>query len=220
MDKLMTKKVFIASGIPTPDHVWKPASDITNERQLISFIENNIGFPVVVKPNDQGSSVGLDIAQGAEQLYEMAQKACEYSDKIVFEKYIPGRELTVAVLDDQALPVVEMRPHDGFYDYQHKYQAGMTDYLVPAPLTMQEEREISKLGLLAFKALGCRGYARVDFRMSLEGRFYCLEVNTLPGMTQTSLVPKAASAAGIEFPSLLNRIADAAVRAFKRRKTS
>ena len=149
---------------------------------------------------------------GPETLFQIVQRAAEYSDLLLFEKFIPGRELTVAVLDDQPLPVVEMRPHDGFYDYRHKYTAGMTDYLCPAPLTEEQTQRIQVLGLAAFKALKCEGYARVDFRMSPEDKFFCLEVNTLPGMTATSLVPKAAKAMGIEFPQLLEKIALSALK--------
>ncbi|HBZ00587.1 MAG TPA: D-alanine--D-alanine ligase [candidate division Zixibacteria bacterium] len=216
MDKLIAKKIFIASDIPTPDYFVKLSTDICDEIELISEVKNGVGFPVVVKPNDQGSSVGLDIARDAASLFEIAKKAALYSDKVLFEKFIPGRELTVAILDDQTLPVVEIKPHDGFYDYRHKYTVGKTDYLVPAPITEDEERRTRELGLLAFEALGCRGYARVDFRMSPEGKLFCLEVNTLPGMTATSLVPKAARAAGIEFSELLSRIAESALHHHKK----
>jgi D-alanine-D-alanine ligase len=220
MDKLIAKKIFIASDIPTPDYFVKLSTDICDEIELISEVKNSVGFPVVVKPNDQGSSVGLDIAKDAASLFEIAKKAALYSDKVLFEKFIPGRELTVAILDDQTLPVVEIKPHDGFYDYRHKYTVGKTDYLVPAPITGDEQRRTRELGLMAFEALGCRGYARVDFRMSPDGRLFCLEVNTLPGMTATSLVPKAARAAGIEFPELLSRIAESALRHHKKGNTS
>jgi D-alanine-D-alanine ligase len=212
MDKHISKKIFIASGISTPDYFVKLSQDICDEKSLISEVEKFTGFPVVVKPNDQGSSVGLDIAQDAASLFEIAKKAALYSDSVLFEKYIDGRELTVAILDDLTLPVVEIRPHDGFYDYLHKYSVGQTDYLSPAPITKDEESRVRDLALMAFKALGCRGYARVDFRMSPAGELFCLEVNTLPGMTATSLVPKAAKAAGIEFPELLSRIAESALR--------
>jgi D-alanine-D-alanine ligase len=212
MDKLISKKIFMASGIPTPDFFVKPANEIIDEKELIAEVKRTVGFPVVVKPNDQGSSVGLDISRDESTLFEIAGKAGQYSDKVLFEKYIEGRELTVAILNDKALPVVEISPHSGFYDYHHKYTAGQTDYLAPAPISKDEENRIRELGLMAFRALGCRGYARVDFRMSTEGKFYCLEVNTLPGMTSTSLVPKAAKAAGIEFPDLLSRIASSALK--------
>jgi D-alanine-D-alanine ligase len=218
MDKLIAKKIFIASGIPTPDYFVKVSSDLGAEKELIAEVKKITGFPVVVKPNDQGSSVGLDIAKDANSLFEIAKKAALYSDKVLFEKYIPGRELTVAVLDDLTLPVVEIKPHDGFYDYRHKYTVGQTEYLVPAPITEDQDRRTHELGLQAFRALGCRGYARTDFRLSPEGELFCLEVNTLPGMTATSLVPKAAKAAGIEFSELLSRIAESAMRYYQKGK--
>lgn len=216
MDKYIAKKIFGASGIPTPDYFILDSHEIKDEQKLVAQIQETVGFPVVVKPNDQGSSVGLDIAYEPGALYKIALRAAEYSSRLLFEKFIHGRELTVAVLDDQPLPVVEIRPREGFYDYHHKYTAGMTEYLSPAPLTLEETRRVQELGLAAFKALNCEGYARVDFRMSPEGEFYCLEVNTLPGMTATSLVPKAAKAAGIEFPELLERIARSALKRCKK----
>lgn len=211
MDKLISKKIFIASGIPTPDYFVKCSNEICDETSLIAEIDSSICFPVVVKPNDQGSSVGLDISYDAKTLFVISQKAAEYSDKVLFEKYVPGRELTVGILGSQTLPVIEIRTHDGFYDYRHKYTPGKTDYLVPAPISPDIEKKVGELGLLAFQALNCDGYARVDFRLSPEGELFCLEVNTLPGMTATSLVPKAARAAGIEFPELLNRIVESAL---------
>lgn len=218
MDKFVSKKIFIASGIPVPDYILLNSNEIPGEKELIGAIESSVGFPVVVKPNDQGSSVGLDISRSAETLYAIAKKAAEYSDKVLFEKFIPGRELTVGVLDGQTLPVVEIRPHDSFYDYKHKYTVGATEYLTPAPITSEQEWRVRELSMQAFQALGCRGYARVDFRLSPDGEFYCLEVNTLPGMTATSLVPKAAKAAGIEFPQLLDRIARCALASFKQKE--
>ncbi len=215
MDKYVAKKIFIASGIPTPDYFILNSREIIDEQKLIARVRDTVGFPVVVKPNDQGSSVGLDIAHEPGALFKIALRAAEYSSRLLFEKFIPGRELTVAVLDDQPLPVVEILPHEGFYDYQHKYTAGKTEYLSPAPLTPEDTRRVQEIGLMAFKALNCDGYARVDFRMSPQREFYCLEVNTLPGMTATSLVPKAAKAAGIEFPELLERIARSALKRCK-----
>lgn len=218
MDKLVAKKVVSASGILTPDYMVKDSESLTEEDELIKAVKDSVGFPVVVKPNDQGSSVGLDIVQSPEGLFEKARLAAEYSDKVLFEKFIAGRELTVSILGDEVLPVAEVKPIDGFYDYHHKYTPGLADKIVPAPITEKETENIQKLGLLAFKALGCRGYARIDFRMSTEGEFYFLEANTLPGMTQTSLVPKAAKAAGIDFPELLNLIAQIALEDFAKGK--
>ncbi len=218
MDKQAAKKVASASGIQTPDWMVRDSESLTDEDELIRAVKESVGFPVVVKPNDQGSSVGLDIVQSPDQLFEKARLAAEYSNKVLFERFIPGRELTVSILGNEILPVAEVKPKDGFYDYHHKYTPGLTDKIVPAPITEEETKNIQKLGMSAFKALGCRGYARIDFRMSSEGEFYFLEANTLPGMTQTSLVPKAAKAAGIDFPELLNRIARIALEDFEKGK--
>jgi len=130
----------------------------------------------------------------------------------LIEKYIPGRELTVGVLGDQALPVVEIVPEHGVYDYECKYTTGKSKYIAPAEIPEDKAKEIQAIGLKAYKALGCEGYARVDFRFGEDDRFYCLEVNTLPGMTAHSLVPKAAKAVGIDFPELVNRIAKLALK--------
>jgi len=218
MDKLAAKRIVSSAGIPTPDYFYKQSDEIKDMEELAKTIETTVGFPVVVKPNDQGSSVGLNIAQKPSDLGEFVKIASGYSDKILFEKFIAGRELTVSILGDEALPVAEVIPKDGFYDYYHKYTPGMADKIVPAPLSDEETREVQRLGLAAFKALGCRGYARIDFRYSRDKKWYFLEVNTLPGMTQTSLVPKAAKAAGIEFPELLDRIVRIALDDFKKGK--
>jgi D-alanine-D-alanine ligase len=211
MDKVTAKRIVSAAGVPTPDYFVKPSSELEDMDELIETIEDTIGFPVVIKPNDQGSSVGLNIAMKPSELEKYVKEAKEYSDKVLFERMIEGRELTVSILGDEALPVAEVIPKDGFYDYQHKYTPGLADKIVPAPLSEDETAEIQRLGLTAFKALSCRGYARIDFRYSKDKKWYFLEVNTLPGMTQTSLVPKAAKAAGIDFPELLERIVQIAL---------
>jgi D-alanine-D-alanine ligase len=218
MDKVTAKRIVAAAGIPTPDYFIKRSGDIADIQDLTNTINDTIGFPVVIKPNDQGSSVGLNIAQSAGELSEFVDIARGYSDIILFEKFIEGRELTVSVLGDEALPVAEVVPKDGFYDYYHKYTPGMADKIVPAPLSDEESKELQKLGLAAFEALSCRGYARIDFRYSSDKKWYFLEANTLPGMTATSLVPKAAKAAGIDFSELLERIVQIALEDFKKGK--
>jgi D-alanine-D-alanine ligase len=206
MDKVTAKRVVQGAGVPTPGYIVKNSEDIDDEQLIISEIEKYVGFPVVVKPNDQGSSVGLNIADSKDVLFEYAKTAAQYSDKVLFEKMIEGRELTVSVLGNEVLPVAEVIPEGGFYDYHHKYTPGLAKKLVPAPLTDKETETVQNYGLTAFKALGCTDYARIDFRLSPEGEWYFLEVNTLPGMTPTSLVPKAAKAAGIDFHRLLDKI--------------
>jgi D-alanine-D-alanine ligase len=218
MDKLAAKRIVSAAGILTPDFFALESSAISDEKSIVEAVTESLGFPVVVKPNDQGSSVGLFIVERQEDLFEKAGAAARYSEKVLFERFVGGRELTVAILGDKALPVAEVRPKDGFYDYKHKYTPGLADKIVPAPISDEQTKEIQRLGLAAFQALGCRGFARIDFRMSDEGKFYFLESNTLPGMTATSLVPKAAAAAGIDFPELLDRISRIALADYEKRR--
>ncbi|MEE9553527.1 MAG: D-alanine--D-alanine ligase [candidate division Zixibacteria bacterium] len=220
MDKLAAKRIVVAAGVETPDYFIKRSTDITNEIELIRWVEESVGYPVVIKPNDQGSSVGLSIVESSDVLFEKAREASKYSDKVLFEKFIAGRELTVSILGNKPLPVAEVKPKDGYYDYKHKYTPGLADKTIPAELTAEETERIQKLALLAFDALDCKGYARIDFRMSPDGTLYFLEANTLPGMTPTSLVPKAAKAAGIGFPELLDRIARLALEDYEKRVKS
>jgi len=175
--------------------------------EIAARIDGEVGFPVVVKPNNQGSSVGFSFVESNRGLEKAFEIAAEYSDELIVEKYIPGREVTVAVLDGKPLPIVEIVPEGGFYDYKRKYTKGTSRYIVPAPLDEDVAERLSIEGVRAFEALSCRDYARVDFRLSDDGNIYCLEVNTLPGMTELSLVPMAAREAGIEFDELVERIA-------------
>ena len=170
------------------------------------------GYPIVVKPNDQGSTVGLTIVEDGERLLPAIKLAGEYSRHVLLESYIPGRELTVAVLGGQALPVVEISPKSGIYDYESKYGEGMSEYTCPAELPAPLSEELRTSALTAFAALGCRGYARVDYRLSPAGKPFCLEANTVPGMTELSLVPMAAAAVGIGFGELVERIAEMALK--------
>jgi len=218
MNKDRAKALFKEAGVQTAPHILIRGSQIelnsTVERILSEF-----ELPVVVKPNDQGSSVGFSFVDEPAGLEPALELALKYSDDVVIEKYIPGREITVAVLGDTALPVVEIVPQGGFYDYKRKYTKGTTEYIVPAPLEKDVEEKVKDAGLRAFHALSCRDYARVDFRLTDSGELYCLEVNTLPGMTELSLVPMAAREAGIEFDELVERIAMMAYsRSGKRRR--
>jgi len=168
-------------------------------------IIQDINFPMVVKPNDSGSSVGISIINGESELSDSIEFALKYSEKAIIEQYIDGRELTVTILGNEALPVVEIIPNDGWYDYKSKYTKGKTVYEVPAKLTDEEVQLIQKQALDVFKLFGCEVYGRVDFRY--DGKdFYFLEVNTLPGMTQLSLTPMAAKEFGLNFKDLLLQI--------------
>jgi D-alanine-D-alanine ligase len=205
MDKAMSKIIFQYYGVKTPN--WFVVSQSNSASpQVVSTIKEKFGFPCVIKPNDQGSTVGLTICDNENKVEESLSLAYRFSDKALIEEYIPGREMTVTVFDNKALPVLEMKPKHGLYDYECKYTPGMTEYEVPAKISKQVEEELQFQALLAFNSLGCRGYSRIDFRLKNDKETYCLEVNTLPGMTSTSLVPKAAKAVGISFEELVDRI--------------
>ncbi len=206
MNKAMSKKIFEREGILTPEWFVPEESELRNIPLILEKIHKSFGLPCVVKPNDQGSSVGLTIVEEEQDITKALHDALKYSNHIIIERFISGREVTVGVLGDQALPIVEIIPEHGIYDYECKYTHGRSNYICPAEIPPKKTKEIQSIGLKAFKALGCEDYARVDFRYGEDGRFYCLEVNTLPGMTDTSLVPKAAKAVGIDFPELVDKI--------------
>jgi len=215
MDKDLSKHLFRAAGVPTGDWLMAPTSGIGNRESGIEGfaleVEREIGLPVIVKPSKQGSTVGLSIVRQIGELWDAIDEAAKYDDEVMVEQFIPGRELTVGILGDEALPVGEIIPVHEIYDYECKYTAGMAQEIFPADLTPEETRMVQELARRAFRALKLRGYARIDFRMSPEGVFYCLEANTLPGMTALSLIPQAAAAAGISFPELCERIVRLAV---------
>ncbi|MCB0831987.1 MAG: D-alanine--D-alanine ligase [Bacteroidetes bacterium] len=202
MNKVAAKRIFLSVGVPTAEYLFfKSGVDVNSVRNQVK----EFGIPFVVKPNEEGSTVGLSIVHDMKDFDSAWSTAVKYGDLLI-ERYIDGRELTVAILGEEALPVIEIIPEGGFYDYHHKYTKGMTQYVCPAELDSDVAQEAQTHALRAFHALACKGYARVDFRLSPHGNLYCLEVNTLPGMTETSLVPKAAKAAGMEFEQLVDRI--------------
>jgi D-alanine-D-alanine ligase len=203
MDKDLSKHLFRAAGVPTADWLMAPASP--------KQVEATLGFPVIVKPSKQGSTVGLSIVRTAAELQPAIDEAFVHDDEVMIEAFIAGRELTVGVLGGETLPVGEIIAKHEIYDYECKYTPGMAVEEFPARLTDDETRTVQSLARKAFVALKLRGYARIDFRMSPDGTFYCLEANTLPGMTQTSLIPQAAAAAGISFPELCDRIVQLAL---------
>lgn len=205
MDKGMSKRVMEHYEIPTP-RWFQARQGAATLLELSSQVDQYTDYPVVVKPNNGGSTVGLTIVHDESGLMPAFELAGQYSEQVLFEEFIAGRELTVAILGEDALPIVEIRPKSGFYDYESKYTAGKTEYICPADLPRAIQEELQELGLRAHEALGCTGYSRVDFRLDEDNSPFCLEVNTLPGMTPTSLVPKAAAASGIDFRSLCERI--------------
>lgn len=209
MNKILSRNIFSNSGIPIAPAVIFPLNKKVDE--LIKLCrQSGIDLPVVVKPPAQGSTVGVTIANNIRQLAKGIAIASKFDTFAIVEKYIAGREMTVAILEDPnpiALPVVEIRPKGGFYDYKHKYTRGMSKYICPAQIPEKVKNELQSVAISAFEKLGCRHYARVDFRLSNDGKIYCLEVNTLPGMTDLSLVPMSASAMGITFTELVDKIA-------------
>ena len=205
MDKEMSKLIFKQKGVETPD--WLSVKYRSFESVLIADqIKQEIGFPCIIKPNDQGSTVGLKFVKEESEVEEGIIIAQQFSSKALVEKYILGREITVAILINEALPVLEIVPKSGLYDYKSKYTSGMSEYIVPAEIPIEIAKKAQQQALTAFNSLGCEGYARVDFRLSNDNELYCLEVNTLPGMTPLSLVPKAAKAVGISFEELIKKI--------------
>lgn len=208
MDKHFSKSMFLLNGIKTPEWVTLYKNKRDEKNSELNIIHNKIGIPCVVKPNDEGSTVGLTIVKEISELEEAINKAFRYSDKVLVEKYIKGREITVAILGSQALPVIEIIPKEGFYDYEHKYTKGKTDYICPAVISGDTAKEAMNTAVNAHNSLECSVYSRVDFLLSDDEKLYCLEVNTLPGMTELSLVPKAANAVNIGFNELIQKITD------------
>lgn len=203
MDKDLSKHLFRAAGVPTADWLMAPVT--------VEQVKATLGFPVIVKPSKQGSTVGLSIVKKADELQAAIDAAFEHDDEVMVEQFIAGRELTVGVLGGQTLPVGEIIAKHEIYDYECKYTPGMAVEEFPAKLSDEETAAVQRFAQQAFDALKLRGYARIDFRMATDGTFYCLEANTLPGMTQTSLIPQAAAAAGITFPELCDRIVQLAL---------
>ena len=198
MDKDVSKRLFRMAGVPTAVWVMAPAK---RER-----VDREFGWPVVVKPSKQGSTVGLTVVKAPGEYQEAVTLARRYDDEVMIERFVPGRELTVGILEGKALAVGEIIPRHEIFDYECKYTPGMSQEIFPADLTPATEAECGRLALLAHEALKLGGYSRVDFRLTPAGDLFCLEVNTLPGMTATSLLPQSARAVGIEFPDLCERI--------------
>lgn len=207
MDKIMSKRIFLAENILTPQFLIVNKQDIN---ACCQEILEKFSFPVVVKPPAQGSSIGVEVVKSEADLAVALVGAFKYAEEVLIEEFIEGREITVGVaaIDDtlQALPIVEIVPNSGVYDYHSKYTVGATTYIVPAEIQDDTTLNIQELAKKAFAAMGCRGVARADFILTKTGKPYILELNTTPGMTATSLVPKAAKAIGLEFPELCEKI--------------
>jgi D-alanine-D-alanine ligase len=204
MDKDISKRLFRSANVPTADWMMAPVSPADVERVL--------GWPVVVKPSKQGSTVGLTVVRQASDLGGAIRVAQGFDDEVMVEKFIAGREFTVGILENKALPVGEIIAPGEVFDYQSKYQVGGAREIFPADLPSPESVLLQEYALRAHRVLKLGAYSRIDFRRDADGGFWCLEANSLPGMTATSLLPQAAKVAGISFPDLLDRICKGAIR--------
>lgn len=202
MDKGLTKELFTLHGVPTPSGIKLAKGETETVR---------VPFPCVVKACCSGSSVGVVMAGNEEEYKKAKEEAFSYDDEVVIEQYIKGREFSVGVMNGKALPIIEIEPKEGFYDYKNKYQAGSAIETCPALLSEDKTREMQGYAEKAFRILRLKNYARMDFMMDKEGNLYCLEANTLPGMTPTSLLPQEAAAAGISFSELCEKIVESAL---------
>lgn len=198
MDKIASRNIFGLAGLKVPR--YSPEDKVSYHNNW--RIKNNFALPLVVKPATGGSSIGLSIVDKREDLDKSADLAFHYDEKIIIEEYIKGREVTVGILQEAALPVIEIIPQKNFFDYEAKYKPGMTDYIVPAKLDNATAEKIQKTALSAHKLLGCFGCSRVDIILNKDNIPFILELNTIPGLTETSLLPKAAKESGIEFSQL------------------
>ncbi|MBI3325042.1 MAG: D-alanine--D-alanine ligase [Candidatus Omnitrophica bacterium] len=212
MDKLASRLRFAGAGLAVPP--WRLL-----ERPggvALARCGKELGFPLVVKPTNQGSSIGVSIVRRAGELREAVAAARRFDSRVLIEEWIQGRELTVGVLGSEPLPIVEIRPASGFFDFQAKYTPGQTEYLVPATLDQDVARRVQAAGLLAHQALGCRHFSRTDLILTPDLRAVVLEVNTIPGLTATSLLPKAARCVGIAYDELCDRMVSMALESVEK----
>jgi D-alanine-D-alanine ligase len=202
MDKVASRRIFALNGLSVPKYTVVEKIS----RGKIEEVCSGFYLPLVVKPASQGSSIGLSIIESQQELKRASDQAFKFDERVIIEEYIEGRELTVGVLDGMALPVIEIVPKNKFFDYQAKYTKGMTEYIVPARLSAKITRQVQQAALSAHRLLDCYGCSRVDAILGKDGKLYILEVNTIPGFTTTSLLPKAAKHCGIDFAQLCLRL--------------
>ncbi|MEA4954295.1 MAG: D-alanine--D-alanine ligase [Pseudoflavonifractor sp.] len=210
MDKDMTKRL-VAGQVDTP--AWSYAEYTQRD---VDRLTSKTPVPCVVKPVDSGSSIGVSIAHDKKELHEALTDGLHFGGRCVLERYISGREIQVGVLDGKALPAIEIIPKVGFYDYENKYQPGAAEEVCPAPITPEQAADVARRAEAVYHTLGLTVYSRADFILDSEGKFWFLEINTLPGMTPTSLMPQEAAAVGIDYPALCQHIIDSSLR--QRRK--
>jgi D-alanine-D-alanine ligase len=214
MDKVVAKHELRGAGLPTPDFYAfsQAAFEELGAARALPALEERLDFPIVVKPAAQGSALGIKFARTAEDVPGAIVAAFSYDTKVLLERYVEGRDLAVSVLDGEALPVVEAVPHEeDFYDFEARYEIGRTSFICPAEIGDEATARAQELALAAYRTLGCEGFARVDLMLDHAGELTLLEINAIPGLTDTSLLPLAAEAAGIPFDELIARIVDLAV---------
>lgn len=210
LDKVLSKEIFKKHNIPTPDYA------LLKKDQDYKAIIDGFSFPFVVKPSNEGSSIGISLVEKPDDIERAIDNAFSYDDNILIEKYIKGIDITVGILDDEPLPVVCIKPKDKFYDFKAKYTSGMSEYIVPADLPDDISKKAQKLSLLAHKVLGCLSFSRVDMLYQEDqSRIFVLEVNTIPGLTPSSLLPKAAKSAGIDFSDICISMVKSALKGVK-----
>ncbi len=206
MNKAIAKRLFTSVGVSTPDWGLYPVPPDGAYDILVDEICQRFDFPMIVKPNASGSTVGLSKVESLKNLPEALERAATEGDEILVEQYIKGRELTVAVLDSHAFPVVEIIPKDGLYNYEAKYTEGKSEYIAPAKIPDELSKRVRDAAVKVYNVVGASGLTRIDFILDDSGEFYCLELNTLPGMTNLSLAPMAAQCEDIDFDGLIEMI--------------
>jgi D-alanine-D-alanine ligase len=214
MDKIASRKIFAKHGLDVPRYKILDKKNKTN-KGLRGF-----SLPLVIKPATHGSSIGLSIISDFKDLHKAVNLAFKFDNRIIIEEYIKGRELTVGILEEVALPVIEIVPKHSFFDYQAKYKNGLTDYIVPAKLNPLIAKKVSQAALSAHKLLGCFGCSRADIILDNKNNPYVLEVNTIPGMTSTSLLPKAAGKTGVDFLSLCVKLIKLAYQSSSKKRAA
>ncbi len=205
MNKLMTKRIWLGANLPTPAY-----EVLTADSDFIAIV-NKLGLPIMVKPGNEGSSIGMTKVKHPEQLQKAYEHAAQYDSLVLAEQWVSGDEYTITLLGEDILPVIRLEVQSDFYDYEAKYKSDQTKYYCPCGLKDEEEKELQALAKLAFQAVAINGWGRVDVIRDQKGKFCLIEVNTVPGMTDHSLVPMAAEAAGISFEQLVLRILETSI---------
>ena len=209
MNKILTKKLILQNKIKTPKFLEFTTDSSFCSKNAEKLIEENLGFPVVLKASCQGSSIGVEIVKGKDELRNVINSLVAYGDSILAEEFIEGTEVTVPVLgneEPEVLPIIEILSENEFYDYESKYTSGMSHHLIPARISDKVKKLTEDAALKAYRAAGCRGLSRIDFIIDKNEVPYFIEINTSPGMTDVSLFPESAKSVGIDFPQLVDKI--------------